>query len=350
MKIFLFIFVSLQYASETMNSQHICKFSLLPLDIQNHIASYLCFANNAFECDQFFIERLQQSNGLQKRERISRGEISVSRNGKYKYWKINKINVSVKANIKFSVQYFTSSSTNNYMVTIARDSTEFFSTRDAVELFRFNNSNYISQWSNNSNRFTSIHGLAVSNNGQVAIVKNDGGCYTVNLLSENEDIEKFKLSLKYNSNNYLCWVIRIVDVLFNKQSTKIGIKKHFLYEALHNETTVNELAFRKLLKQWFISNYTKKYAEKMSQTQYTKILELLEKPTVKHREFWDTLKSIINDDDFMLKINEKMQAGNADFCPITLIEITQKEHWTLAKYFKLRGVCQSLNKQCGFKE
>jgi hypothetical protein len=172
------------------------------------------------------------------------------------------------------------------------------------------------------------------------------GIFSVNLLNKNEDIQKYQAPLKCHDDNYLCWATKIVDVLFNQQGTKLGIKLHFLSECLLDETHVDEKVFRKLLKEWFIQSYK----HLSLGLRYKKIIELLDQTIDLHKDFWNALKLIVNDADLMLKINAKIQNGNNEFCPITIIPLQDEEPWTLSKYFILRGICKNLDAQCGFKK
>jgi hypothetical protein len=382
-----FFFLTVIHTTDKITAQYICKFSILPKEVLNHIVWYIQFTNKDYETDGFFIDRIRSSKGMLQEAQLSDTQSLKIQDGSLELIAINggvdnkqkliwggppfkKLGETLLPEEKREVSFFNVSPTNNFCAAYIKKRERPWQTIEEIELLKLNNSHYTHNSFHDLGETSFITALATSNIGQLAFV---GFKDVVKLLRVQGKVASFEeiypISKKYAGpvlpDRVLEYSLqranKIVDILFNRQSTKLVIKFHLLYECLLDKNQItetvryNELLFRKLLTQWFLKNYKEKYqgiySKLCDKDETGEIVEMLDRPISSPEEFWEKLEKILEPNIFT-RVQEAILEGNDESCPIKIIPLCkdQEEPWTLDKYFKLKGVCKDLNKQCGFKD
>lgn len=361
-------------AAEQPIKQHRSNFSVLPMEIINHIGSYLSFEGQFFETDDCFIKRIRKSQGMLQSAKVCTAQTLQIQEGTLLLMD-EQANVTEKLInggspfIKYGEEYdfsedehqevcfFNLSPAKNFCAAFLRRYTYQNASNKVIELLKYQSGKFIAEKTYNMGDITLINFFAISSSGQIALVVVDNSVRMVKF--ENDKISLKDITSarkKYRGMNELLFnADRIVDIVFNKQSTQLGIKFHFLnpclFEKIHetDRHDFDEQMFRQLLQRWFLKYYkdiSEKYCLLGDSDETNEIIDLLKNPLVSIDQFWTNLREILPDTMYK-KVQQSIFVGNNKFSPIQLIKLQDEEPWTLEKYFRLTGVCKKFNQQCG---
>ena len=340
--------------NEIIKDQHFCNLRLLPEEILNHIASYIHFANNVYETEVLFLDRMRKSGGMLEKTPIDSNKLIAINDTKLelsdsvdKHNLLQELTLQEKSRgINYKPRFFALSVDNNYLAVLTTKSGQEIQQINKIEIFRRNEPHTKFLKMQEIDVEKPINGITISRKGQVAIVDWD----KVFLMQSNERKSLYTAPKKYmgpfSNGKHQLWGHRIVDVLFNKQETYLAFKFHYLYECFYETDNAfgtelyNQALFKKLLQEWF---------SKKSE-QYSEISPLFDESIDSPPTFLEKIRTKLQKCEDTVAYELLFRNGIHESSSIKVIPLQPEKPWTLEKYFMLKGVCKNLNQQCGFQK